>query len=265
MSDSTVTPDPNVQTQPATVPATTPVQTQVAKPVHPQKGKPRGPEIRIPQAAFNQRVSRAAAQIVKTRLGVTIEEAEATIKKGAAAGVPGANSGNADTVANAAMDQLRREKAAAEAKANKAVKDRTDLEAKHKKDLQRLKDKQIASELKYIASSVGIKDTEYAIYLFARHAAANNGADPNKFFAGLKNSNPYLFVAPTVPEAKVEEPAAEEVVATTAPPESAEAGEKKPAPDKAGSEAGRAASIDDMDQKSFSTHMKSKYGYTPGM
>jgi hypothetical protein len=231
-----------------------------AKPNGKPNGKPRGPEIRIPQAAFKARVQREAAVEVKRRLGITIEEAEALVRAKGEGAAPGA-SGVA--VANEVVDKLTREKNAAEARAKKSETDRLALEAKHKKDVQRLKDKNIEAELRFTAKSAGITDPDYATHLFARAAASGQSTDPDAFFTSLKTSHPFLFVASTAPAAIPPKPT--EVPAGTAPPESAQPGEAKPTPAPAGSSTAAENPVDQMNPTEFGKHMRQKYGYTSGM
>lgn len=245
-----------------TIPATTPVVVptpakQQGKPNG--NGKPRGPEVRIPQAAFKARLQREAAAEVRRRLGISIDEAEAIVKKTASpAGTPAG-------VATDVVAKLQAEKAKLEAEITKSKKATADLEAKHKKDVQRLKDKQTEAELKFMAKGHGIVDVDYAIHLFARAAASGQATDPQAYFGSLKNSHVFLFQAPvatTVVETKVEPPAI--ITPVTTPPESTQPGEVKP-PVAAATTGGAGPDVDKLDGPGFNRHMRSKYGYVPGM
>lgn len=247
------------------VPATTDsVATPAVTPAK-QQGKPngtpakvRGPEVRIPQAAFKARLQREAAAEVRRRLGISLDEAEAIVKKtGSVAATPAG-------VATDVVAKLQAEKAKLEAEVIKTKKATADLEAKHKKDVQRLKDKQTESELKFIAKGYGIVDVDYAIHLFARAAAAGQATDPQAYFGSLKNSHVFLFQAPAA--APVVEKPAEPVVVTptTAPPESTQPGEVKP-PVAVATPGGTGQDVDKLDGPGFNRHMRSKYGYVPGM
>jgi flagellar motor switch/type III secretory pathway protein FliN len=223
-----------------------------------QNGK-RGPEIRIPQAAFKQRLQREAAAEVKRRLGITIEEAEAIVKK---TDSPQATSTG---VANDVLVKLQQDKVKLQAEVDKQKRTVADLEAKHKKDVTRLRDKQTEAELKFMAKGAGVTDVDYAIHLFARAAAAGQTTDPTAFFGGLKGTHSYLFLASVPSSPVVAEAPPVAVPAVTAPLESSQPGETKPTPVTPTSATSKDASVENLSGQDFNRHMRSKYGYVPGM
>lgn len=257
MATETETQTDDSETPPATDPAangTPPASAAPPKPAAKQPQK-RGPEVRIPQAAFKKRIEREAAAEIKRRLGVSIEEAEAMIRKGGGA-APGATS---QGVADEVVRKLQAENLKLKNDAEKRRQEAAIAEKKRQREIARLRDRQIETELRYMAKSAGIVDADYACTLFARAAAKDTNIEPEKFFAGLRQSHAYLFTA--APAAPAPEPT---VPAATAPPESKQPGETTPPKPTPGESAtAPTVDVDKMSPSEFARHTRS-YGYAPG-
>lgn len=270
--------DPIENTIPAVTPGTEAQPTVVAEPVvaapavvatkpgtvvAPGKRKPQ--EVRIPLSGFKARLDREAANIIKKRLGCTLDEAEAIVKakQPGAAAVPAAGAAPA-AVANEGLVALQAQLTRVQRQATDALKKAGEWEAKHKKDTARLRDRAIENELKALAAVAGATDADYAIHLFARAAASGQATDPATYFGVLKTSHPHLFgtVQAAAPAPKPAEPV--KVPASTAPPASNAAGEATPTPNPAGG-AKPAEGVEGMSQQDFSRRTRATYGFTPSM
>ncbi len=234
----TITPDPDV-TEPDTTVVVEPEPVVVAKP-------PKAKELRIPQSAFKERVDREAANLIKNKLGISLEEATAIVKAH--------QDGDADKAANelALKSELDAAKKAKEDADLKLV----EAEKKHKKDLQKQKDKMLESEIKLLATTAGAKDTDIAMHLFAKAAAAGQTTDPKEFFETLKTEKPFLFGDGTAPPVKTVNP-------TTAPLESKAPGEVTPSPTPPATTQPEKMA-DDLSPQDFNKRLKSRYGYNSG-
>lgn len=250
--------DPPAAITPATNPPTPAAPpSQAAKPNG--QGAKRGPEVRIPQAAFKARIEREAAAIVRKRLGISLEDAEKVVKAGGQA--PAANGANAaQATADQAVAKLQGENEKLRRDAETSKRRAEEWERKHRKDTQRLKDRQIESELRFLAAQTGIVDTEYAVHLFSRASASDKAQEPQPFFASLKTTHAYLFTTPTAPPPKAVTPV---VMATTAPPESGQPGESTPRPAAAGAPKAP-TDVTDLPNSQFAERTRAVYGYTAG-
>ena len=245
-----VTP-PVVATPPVAVP---PVQAQ-------QPAKVKGEFREPPHQAFVNRVKREAAMEVKRRLGVTIEEAEALVKKGGVQSASGDQSAAQKTTDKALLEAKKEAEDAR--RENAQLKGQNEsLKKKHEKEVKRLKNKQFEAQLSAAASKAGIVDTDYAVTLFAREVAKGTGeVDPDKFFAGLKETKPHLFgVATTVATTTVVPPVV--VPPTTAPKESAAPGEETPKPSVPGAAPPQKTADDDTPEE-FNARLR-RNGWQPG-
>ena len=246
-------------------PAANPAVPASASPATPQGGKGKskkksqmvtftdrkGRQMTMPENSFQARLNREAAALVRTRLGVPIEEAERIVKEGGAS-----SSRSAQATAD---ESLMRENAKLKREVDQRKREVEFTKKKASKDVQRLKDRQIDAELRFAAMAAGITDPDYAVELFARAARDGKEKDPAKFFGSLKTSRPYLFEKTATPP----EAAPAEVPATTAPAESAQPGEVKPTPAPAGTPTG-GVKVEEMSPQEFTQYTRSQYGFSPG-
>lgn len=234
---------PGTPEPPAPQPAATP------------KGKS-GQWLRLPKASFAARVKRDAESMVQSQFGVTFDEAKRLVDVGR-----NAEKGLLDNKAatDTTVKQLQEELDSTKRRLVKANEALQAGQKKHKREVKRLKDRQIEAQLKHQAARSGIKDTDYAVHLFAQ--AINSGderaKDPSTYFNALRESHSYLFEGTTAPPPV-------EVTPSTAPPASAQPGEVTPEPADPGA-APPAPNVEDLDNQEFSRHTQSKYGFTPGM
>jgi hypothetical protein len=244
--------EPVQQTLPGT--PTAPTEPPEPKPVAAPKGK-KGQWLKLPAASFAARIRRDAESQVQTKFGVSMEEATRLIEVGRKAEKGLLNDAAAT---DETVKQLQTELADTKRRLDKATRAGQDMTKKHKREVRRLKDRQIEADLKADAARAGIKDVDYALHLFAKNVADGNTSKPREFFGGLKNSHAFLFGANGAPA----EP--KDIDPSTAPPASAAPGEVTPEPAPSGDPA-PAPSVDDMDSRDFNNHARSKYGFTPGM
>lgn len=244
---------PGAQAAPAAAPA------RPSAFVNGGQAKKRKGVIQIPESAFKERVKREAAVEVKRRLGVSMEEAEAIVRRG---GTQPAGQGQTavQNTADSAVEQLRRENDNLRKHNERLAKSSEEAQKKAKREVTRANDRRLEAELRAEARMAGCADPDYAVHLFAKAVQRGEASEPATYFAGLKTTNPALFAVAVAPK-----PAPpQEVAAETAPPESQAAGEVKPKPSPAGSPAG-AKNAEDMSPQEFSAHQRGAYGYTPGM
>jgi hypothetical protein len=210
--------------------------------------------LRIPQASFKQRIQREAETFAQGKLGVPLEEATRLLEVGRKA-----EKGLLDTEAttNEALKTIQAENVNLRRKVDKLSRAQMDVQKKHKREVRRLKDRQIEADLKATAARQGIRDVDYAVHLFAKEIASGKTTKPNDFFTGLRTDYGYLFNGTAAPVPDVLDP-------ETAPPASTQPGEATPEPKAPGTPA-PAVNVDDMDNRDFSRHAQSKYGFTPGM
>ena len=240
---------------PSSTPATTPVvaapataggKKPVKKPNMVKFTDKNGKTFMLPENAFQVRVQRDAEQRVKARLGVSLEEAEAIVKRG---GVQATATSTVDEALRKENEKLRRESETRKRELELATR-------KHKKDITRLKDRQVDAELRLEAQRAGIVDPGYAVHLFSEAVRASQTNDPVAFFAGMKKSHPHFFVAPVVA-------APVEIPATTAPPESTQPGGVTPTPANAGTPTAP-TNAEDMSTQDFNNYTRRQYGFSPG-
>jgi hypothetical protein len=246
-------PDPTETPTPAPAAAAAPAADPPAAKRPPQAQR-KGPRmIHIPEAAFKERVARAAAALHKQRT-----DAEPASAAGAAAAAP---AGQAAGSTDEAVKKLTAENARLRTDAAKASKRADDETRRRQKEVQRLKDRQVEAELRMAAVQAGIRDPDYALHLFARAAAGGKAQDPAKFFTELKPAHAFLFgdvvAAPPAPPVVTATP-------TTAPPESRAPGEAKPNAAPAGAPPA-APNADKMSPHEFAARTRAVYGFTPGM
>lgn len=253
---------------PAVVPpALPPVQAAIpgtgVPPANRPPGKKKGKRtdiLEIPQREFKMRVDRHAAQIVKQRLGVSIEEAEKIIKAGGVTPPSASPAGVADQAITKMQTTLTR----ITNELNEVKNKNAALEKKNQKTIERMNDKLLDKDLRFLASQARVKDPDYAITLYARavKAAAAAGEEIPKaevYFPSLQATHAFLFEGAT-PAAPVPPVV---VAPTTAPPESAIPGGATPPVAPPGAPPTQ-TSVDDMNAQDFNAHRRAKYGYTPG-
>lgn len=166
-------------------------------------------------------------------------------------------------------DKLAAQQAANQAAidaANKRAEDAEKARQDAEKAKRRAREGRIEAQLKAEAAKAGIDDTDYALVLYARQAAAAAGAkdakgepspqpppEPGAFFASLRQSKPALFKgAPP---------------ANTAPGDVTVGGGAAPPPAKPGAAAGEPQEddTDKLDSMAFSRRTMAKYGFNPGI
>jgi hypothetical protein len=199
------------------------------------------------------RVKREAAMEVKRRLGVTIEEAEALVKKGGTQQASGDQSA-ADKTAEKAILEAKKE-AEKLRKENEGLKSQGEAQKrKHEKEVRRLKNKQFEAQLSAAAARAGISDVDYAVTLFAREVSAGKTVEPETFFPSLRESKPHLFGTVTAPVV----PVVPTVPPTTVPVET----KAPPVPTVAGASP-IAKTADDDTPEEFNARLR-RNGWTPG-
>jgi hypothetical protein len=233
-----------------------PVQAQQPARV---KGEFREP----PHQAFVNRVKREAAMEVKRRLGITIEDAEALVKKGGTQAASGDQSAVQKTT-DKALAEAKKEAEEARKETAQLRGQNESLKKKHEKEVKRLKNKQFEAQLSASASKAGIVDTDYAVTLFAREVSKGTGeVDPDKFFAGLKETKPHLFSATAAAApAAVTVPPVVVIPPTTAPKESTAPGEATPTPSAPGVTPPQKTADDDTPEE-FNARLR-RSGWQPG-
>ena len=137
---TTQTPTPTEVT-PTVVPVETPPVAVVARPV---PGKPKSKDIRIPPAAFKERIRREANGQAKELLGMTLEEAAQRLRAAPAAAV----ASQGESTADAELIKLQAQIVRANKEAAAATKRAVDAENKAKKDARRLADAEVTAGLK---------------------------------------------------------------------------------------------------------------------
>lgn len=257
--NTAATTQPPTEAPPAPAEATTPPEnpapaaaaTTEQPETPPAEPKPRTNEMRIPVTAFRQRVKREAESFVAKALGMPLEQAQANLKK-----LKDLESGlvEKEAHANEAVERLRQENQSLQRRLQKALNASEELKRKQSKEVRRLKDRQIESDLLYRAKAAGMADANYGVHLFAKAAAAKKASDPSTYFDGLKKTHPHLFKGGASTEPVV--------AVNTAPPRSSSPDGAPPRPSAQGTSAAKTA--DDMDAQEFSSHARSRYGYTPG-
>ena len=251
----------------------TQVQTQVTPPVvvtppavvdpppvvHAQQPKKEFKE--PPHQAFMNRVKREAAMEVKRRLGITIEEAEALVKKGGTQQASGDKSATDKTV-DKALAEAKKE-ADALRKENEGLKSQSEAQKrKHEKEVRRLKNKQFEADLRAEIARSGIVDDDLVELALTKYSGEVTRATAEKrdtprladFLKALRESKPHLFGATTAPVV----PTVPTVTPTTVPVETT--GAPKP------SESGKsppAKTADDDTPEEFNARLR-RNGWTPG-
>ena len=139
---------------------------------------------------------------------------------------------------------------------------------------QELTDVEIERDIERTALAAGVRDTDYGISLFKRHAAGlGDDVEPDcpAFFESLKKSKPFLFTEETVPAGPSPGAAAVPQNQDPAQPGATQAGapqsqipdQPAPKPGPSG-EPPPEVNAEKMNPREFAEHTRKNYNYTPG-
>lgn len=262
------TPDPSVVVPPVVTPPVAAPPVVAAKPPKPSKA----PQVKVPagyQLVRDGEFMKRVTSLVKSKLGMTLEEAAAVVNAG---GTPAPTQVvTPAVVADQVVAKHRQEVARLTAQIETEKRERAKADKKTTKDRERHANALMERDIVYAAQLSGFKDPDYAKVVAARavraELAAGREVDKATFFSTLFASTlkadpgyTHFYAAPTQVVAPVVTPPVA-VTPTITPPESQSQGGDPPSP-KPPASPSPTKSVDDMTPEEFNRHASSRYGHT---